>query len=196
MGAPCLQIPQTPTCWSGSGWGRPSSTPPPRSLRRAGALPPTGPRPAHPGGAVSHRRRAWPPVLVIDQPASIAGAGVHHRSRAGHSGGLHSRASDAPRPFRDPREAKTDARHNYLLVDTAGVHRAHIAWLDITDELLHKLRVLSGYSDDLAPLPCRCGRCDRDRPQRRAAPAWLICPLSQGWPGGCCHRRCRAPRDR
>ncbi len=47
-------------------------------------------------------------------------------------------------------EAKTDPRDSYVLADTARVHRRRLRWLDVTDDTLAELRVLSGYDDDLA----------------------------------------------
>ena len=89
-------------------------------------------------------------ALVIDQPGSIAALSLAVARDRGVAvayipGLVMRRAADLY-----PGEAKTDTRDSYVLADTARVHRSRIAWLTADDELLERLRVLSGYDDDLA----------------------------------------------
>ena len=46
--------------------------------------------------------------------------------------------------------AKTDPRDAFILADYARRHVDRLAWLDIDDELLVRLRVLNGRDVDLA----------------------------------------------
>ncbi len=89
------------------------------------------------------------PALVIDQPGSIA-ALVLAVARA-QQVPVDAGAGDAPRGRLGEGEAKTDPRDSYVLADTARVHRRRLRWLDVTDDTLAELRVLSGYDDR----PCR-----------------------------------------
>ena len=90
------------------------------------------------------------PALVIDQPGSIAAlvlavARAHQVPVAYVPGLVMRRAADLYEG-----EAKTDPRDSYVLADTARVHRRRLRWLDVSDDTLAELRVLSGYDDDLA----------------------------------------------
>lgn len=86
---------------------------------------------------------------MIDQPGSIAAlvlavARARGLPVAFVPGLVMRRAADLYEG-----QAKTDPRDSYVLADTARVHRRRLRWLDITDDALAELRVLSGY-DDLA----------------------------------------------
>lgn len=90
------------------------------------------------------------PALVIDQPGSIAALVLAVARARGVPvayvpGLVMRRAADLYEG-----EAKTDPRDSYVLADTARVHRRRLRWLDVTDDTLTELRVLSGYDDDLA----------------------------------------------
>jgi hypothetical protein len=49
-----------------------------------------------------------------------------------------------------PREAKTDRRDSFVPADPARIHAGRLHWLEQDDEALERLRVLSGYDEDLA----------------------------------------------
>lgn len=90
------------------------------------------------------------PVLVVDQPGSIAALALavcrdHGVPVAYLPGLVMRRAADLY-----PGESKTDARDSFVLADVARTRGSSLRWLDVTDELLAELRVLSGYDDDLA----------------------------------------------
>jgi transposase len=96
--------------------------------------------------ATTHGR----PSLVVDQPGSIAALTLAVcRDRgvpvAYLPGLVMRRAADLY-----PGESKTDARDSFVLADVARTRGSSLRWLDVTDELLAELRVLSGYDDDLA----------------------------------------------
>ena len=46
--------------------------------------------------------------------------------------------------------AKTDPRDAWVRADFARCHSDQLAWLDVTDDLLAKLRILNGRDVDLA----------------------------------------------
>ncbi len=90
------------------------------------------------------------PVLVIDQPSSMAQlllviareVGV----RVAYVTGLQMRrAADLYAGA-----AKTDPRDAWVLADYARRNSDRLTWLDVTDELLAELRILNGRDIDLA----------------------------------------------
>ena len=96
--------------------------------------------------AATHGR----PALVVDQPGSIAALALAVCRNRGVPvaylpGLVMRRAADLY-----PGEAKTDARDSFVIADVARTRGSNLRWLDVTDELVAELRVLSGYDDDLA----------------------------------------------
>jgi len=152
------------------------------------------------------------PALVIDQSGSIAALVLAVARARGVPvayvpGLVMRRAADLYEG-----EAKTDPRDSYVLADTARVHRRRLRWLDVTDDTLTELRVLSGYDDDLAADVVRVSNRLRDtltalNPQLEQAvgarldhpavrsllarhptpPRSNACsrPRRRGWPPGC-----------
>lgn len=91
-----------------------------------------------------------PAALVLDQPGSIAALTLavcrQHGVPVAYVPGLvMRRAADLY-----PGEAKTDVRDSFVLADFARTHPDNLRWLEVTDETLEELRLLSGYDDDLA----------------------------------------------
>jgi len=58
--------------------------------------------------------------------------------------------------------AKTDPRDAFILADHAMRHTDQLAWLDVTEELLTRLRILNGRDIDLATDSTRTIICVRD----------------------------------
>lgn len=90
------------------------------------------------------------PVLVIDQPSSMAQllltiAGEVGVSVAYVTGLQMRRAADLYAG-----QAKTDPRDAWVLADYARRNSDRLTWLDIGDELLTELRILNGRDVDLA----------------------------------------------
>lgn len=90
------------------------------------------------------------PVLVIDQPSSMAQllltvAGELEVSVAYVTGLQMRRAADLYAG-----SAKTDPRDAWVLADYARRNADRLSWLDVTDELLAELRILNGRDVDLA----------------------------------------------
>jgi transposase len=90
------------------------------------------------------------PVVVIDQPASIARLLLavcwELEVPVAYVTGLQMRrAADLYSG-----QAKTDPRDAWVLADFARRHYDQLAWLDITDELIAELRILNGRDVDLA----------------------------------------------
>lgn len=91
-----------------------------------------------------------PAALVLDQPGSIAALTLavcrQHGVPVAYVPGLvMRRAADLY-----PGEAKTDIRDSFVLADFARTHPGNLRWLEVADETLEELRLLSGYDDDLA----------------------------------------------
>jgi hypothetical protein len=68
-----------------------------------------------------------------------------------------------------PGEAEADRRDSFVLANTVCAHARRLHWLQVSDETLKRLRVLSGYDDDLThdvgphPEPAQ-GHAGRRRP--------------------------------
>ena len=102
------------------------------------------------------------PVLVIDQPSSMAQllltvARIEGVRVAYVTGLQMRRAADLYAG-----SAKTDPRDAWVLADYAFRNADRLAWLDVTDDLLAELRILNGRDIDLAHDANRCSNRLRD----------------------------------
>lgn len=111
---------------------------------------------------ISDAARFGDPVLVIDQPSSMAQllltVANEVKIPVAYVTGLQMRrAADLYAG-----SAKTDPRDAWVLADYGFRNADRLSWLDVGDELLTELRILNGRDTDLAHDTNRCANRLRD----------------------------------